>query len=146
MSIDGGLRAMFHKRLSTGDWQAIETGGTGRGIPDSNFCFPGGVEGWVEFKQTSGYKVKVWPEQVAWIERRLRKGGRVFVAVRRRCEAGVRREKVDILHVFRGAAIRGLAHDGLGESVERHRIYTGHGGPANWDWTSVQYALISDTK
>lgn len=129
--IDGGLRKIFHKNLP-GHWQAIETGGVGLGIPDSNFCIDG-VEGWVEFKSTQGFKVRITAEQVSWIERRHRNGGRVFVAVRRKDEE---------LWLFRPLAGRRLLLKGV-DKVEKSLILGNWtGGPSNWDWDEVKKILV----
>lgn len=72
---------MFYKHMPYVHWQSIETGGTGRGIPDLNGCYRG-AEVWVELKVMVGRKVIIHPEQIAWIERRTRAEGRAFVAIR----------------------------------------------------------------
>jgi Holliday junction resolvase len=79
---DDGLRQVFTTHI-VAHWQAIETGGTGKGVPDLNGC-RGGVDVWIEMKRARHWTVpEMKPEQVGWIERRERNGGRVFVAVRR---------------------------------------------------------------
>jgi hypothetical protein len=128
--IDGGLRKLFHKNLP-GHWQAIETGGVGVGIPDSNFCIDK-VEGWVEFKQTEGWKVRIAPHQVAWIERRHRNGGRVFIAVRR---------KKDELWLFRPLAGRRLLMKGLNKVEKSLLVGFWAGGPAEWPWDKIKEIL-----
>lgn len=126
MAIDGGLRKLFHHKIK-GDWQAIETGGVGRGVPDSNFCIDG-VEGWIEFKKTEHWKAVFRPEQVAWIHRRYRNGGNVWMAVRR-----VETE----LWLVRGDWIRELASDGL-KAVEAMKWVDG-----KWDWDHIRRILTS---
>lgn len=131
--MDGKLRKIFHQKLP-GHWQSIETGGTGRGIPDSNFCIKG-VEGWVEFKKADHWKVGIAPHQVAWIERRRRNGGRAFIAVRRAEEE---------LWLLRPTAGRYLLRLGLNKMREAHssQIYgVWLGGPARWDWNMVEEIL-----
>ena len=142
--IDDGLRSIFHKHLPDGTWQAIETGGTGRGIPDSNFCFPPGVEGWVEFKKTDTYRVSsVKPEQVGWIERRIRAGGRVFVGVRRRCQAGPRKPAMDELWLWRGEAIRAIRDQPMSEIDRDLLLLWQAGGPSSWSWASIRTILTA---
>ena len=145
MSIDDGLRKIFHDHLVDAHWQSVETGGTGKGIPDSNYCFPGGLEGWVEYKATEAWSVAgvVKPEQVAWIERRLRMGGRVHVAVRRHCLRGPRREAADELWLFAGSAIRDLKYRPINEVGPALLLYKGNKGPASWDWGMVQEVLTA---
>src|SRR4051812_1390886 len=105
--IDGGLRKLFREHVP-GDWTSIESGSTSGGIPDSNFCIPVArrgylaVEGWIEFKQTKGHAVTLAPAQVGWISRRVRNGGRVWIAVRQQAPAGPRREARDALWLIPG--------------------------------------------
>jgi hypothetical protein len=131
MPVDGGLRKLFHKNLP-GHFQAIETGGVGTGIPDSNFCIEG-VEGWIEFKAADHWRVKISPHQVAWIERRQRNGGRVFIAVRR---------ARDELWLFRAMAGRRLLERRV-DDVERSLLLgTWQEGVASWDWARVKEILV----
>jgi hypothetical protein len=97
------------------------------------------VEGWLENKQTSGWTLDIKPEQVAWAERRRRAGGRIFVAVRRKVEAGPRRgAAVDDLYLFPGDDLRMLFDQGLRrvQPLLLHR-----GGPALWDWRRIRHVL-----
>jgi len=74
-------------------WQRIETS-AGSGVPDLNYCFPDGREGWIElkgtnsisFKRTKGERLKgqlcrvsLRPAQLAWHLDRLAHQGKVFV-------------------------------------------------------------------
>lgn len=153
MSDDGGLRGLFRDNLPRFHWQSVETGMTGRGVPDSNFCAPPGIEGWVEFKQTEEWAVTLRPEQVGWLCRRARAGGRVFVAVRRWPAASRRREAADELWLLAGAAARELLDYGLPGGprcpLDASRLPPGAflsvwpGGPARWDWDAVAVTLTS---
>jgi Holliday junction resolvase len=126
MAIDGGLRTKFHQNC-IGDWQAIETGIIASGVPDSNFCI-NGIEGWIEFKQTSANAVGMRPEQVGWILRRCRAGGRVYIAVRHKHEGGPRKgPPVDRLLLFHGTQAKELKDIGL----KTQHIYEG------WNWKEV---------
>lgn len=120
--VDGGLRQLFRAKLP-GHWQSIETGLTGRGTPDANYCIDG-VEGWVEFKMTKGWAVKMRPEQIGWIFKRTLNGGRVWIAVRR---------KDDELWLVPGSMVRTLASEGLKGLL----VDTWSGGPRLWDWSSI---------
>jgi hypothetical protein len=124
--IDGGLRGIFRKHLKEVDWTSIETGMTGRGVPDSNGCYHGS-EFWIEYKKTTGLKIKLRPEQIVWIDKRVRHGGRVFVAVRRQ------KKKTDELWIFDGGDVVGLARNGLRCSA----LGIWDGGPKHWEWTKV---------
>lgn len=131
--IDGDLRQIFQRFIPDAHWQSIETGSTGRGIPDVNYCFEG-IEGWIEFKATEGWRVDVRPEQVAWIERRGRAGGRVFLAVRR--------AQLE-LWFLRSTAARVLATPKLGlrDLENSHILSTMKGGPSRWPWGWIKRTL-----
>lgn len=84
--------------------QRVETGGTGRGIPDFNACCDG-VEFWVELKVVnSGKKIGLRPEQVGWLVKRSMYGGRCFVLVRT--------PDADIF-LYKGSDAREIADEGL---------------------------------
>lgn len=138
-SIDGGLWPLLKVWLSQWDWQRIETGGTGRGIPDCNGCCAGN-DIWVELKGTSGWSPVIRPEQVAWAERRARNGGRVFLAVRRICEAGPRRESADELWLYRSEGFRSVSIMGLKPNPPALLLT---GGSRNWDWAQVHELFMS---
>jgi len=106
-----------------------------------NYCHDG-TEGWIENKRCEASACEVQPSQVGWIERRIRNGGRVFIAVRRLAKAGKRREARDDLILLRGAAIRDLATSGLVGVPKRFWIFENSGGPAQWDWDQVYHDLI----
>jgi len=140
MTTDGDLRAIFARRILDAHWQSIETGGTGRGIPDSNYCLNSGEEGWVEFKKTTGWALSIQAEQIAWIERRARVGGRVFVAVRRKTAGGPRAGKaVDQLWLLGPEAAR-LRTVGPVLSAGLVRGCW-DGGPARWNWLEIRHLL-----
>lgn len=110
--VDGGLRKLF-KDNAPGFWQAIETGGTGKGIPDSHYLYRG-VAGWVEFKQTDRVDIGLRTEQVGWINRYVRYGGLCHIIVRHKHEGGPRKgPPIDEIVVYDGAAVRDLAIHGL---------------------------------
>ena len=141
---DDGLRRLFKTELEMLQFhcQSVETGGTGQGIPDTNFCCRG-VEGWIEYKATDGHAVTLRPEQIGWIERRVRCGGRVFIAVRRRHEGGARRGlPVDELHLIPGYAARQARLGGLRDpEVLSARLGLWQGGPSKWCWAEVAECL-----
>lgn len=152
MAIDGGLRPIFRDRLRVGfDWTSVETGGTGRGVPDSNCCaqipndFVGGpeyvgVEFWVEYKQTTGWACTLRPEQIGWILRRTMHGGRVFVATRRRTPGGPRSPAADELFIHQGAVVRELRDTGL---LGVPWLFRQDGGPSAWNWDDVRRTLTT---
>jgi hypothetical protein len=79
-------------------------------------------------KKAAGWRVKVSPEQVAWAERRLRHGGRVLVAVRKRTD----------LWIFSGWQLRQLKDERL-DKVPGHAHA---GGPSAWDWYRIAASLL----
>lgn len=141
MTTDGGLRPLFKKHLPPGsDLQPVETWSTGQGVPDLNYCIAG-AEGWVELKGTATNKVIITPQQVAWAERRLRAGGRVFLTVRKQHAGGPRRGAVvDELWLFPGNLTRAVAQHGLNHE-RAPPLYRGAGGPGSWDWQAIAQFL-----
>jgi hypothetical protein len=140
MSDDGNLRALFRTHLrGKCDMQAVETGLIAAGVPDLNYCVQGGFEGWVEMKQTDGYAVTLRPEQVGWISRRCRAGGRVLIAVRRWHDGGPRKgPPVDELWLLKGAYAPDLKTMGLQWAhTDNALLGQWSGGPARWDWSAV---------
>lgn len=140
--IDGGLRKLFIKHLPAVHWQAIETWITGAGgVPDLNGC-KSGVEFWIECKQTKTDRVKLRPEQVGWIEKRMRNGGRCFVAVRQHWPASARKAPCDRLWLLSGLAARPLASgSGLASLTGTFVLGSWHNGPAAWDWPVIGLKL-----
>lgn len=129
--IDGGLSAIFRARLPEAHWQSVETAGTGRGVPDLNYCLRG-AEGWIENKRVKGWRIpSLRPEQVAWAEQRIRAGGRVFLAAR----------KGGSLWLWHGSAARALIDGGDVRRVP-HLVFA-LGGPARWPWVSISAVLRS---
>lgn len=140
--IDGGLRKIFRTHMPDIMWTSIESGSTGSGISDSNFLMKGGTEGWIEYKVTDGWAVTLKPEQIGWIERRVRYGGRVLIAVRRRTKGGPRSPAADELWVMPGGLARQARLGGLRDpAVARVARCLGIGGPARWDWAAARFAI-----
>ena len=134
--IDGGLRKLFRDRITSAMWVSVETGMTAQGVPDANYCFPGGVEGWVEYKQTKAHAVTFRPAQVGWLLRRERFGGRAFVAVRQTW-AGE-----DNLWLLVGTAARELADGATLRSLPASFVRGfWAGGPGKWRLDLVEAEL-----
>lgn len=140
MSTDGGLRQLEMKHIKECHWQSIETWSTGQGVPDMNGCIDG-VEFWIENKMTKGFAVVISPHQISWIERRVRNGGRVFIAVRRLQTPGARREACDELHLFDGRDVRRVAFDGVQPATAPWARLISRDGPARWDWAAFRAIL-----
>lgn len=128
---DGALRALLVRNLPRFHFQSIESGATGLGIPDLEYCCDG-ISGWIETKKSDGWVVDFRPHQVAWIERRERAGGRVFVFVRR---------KGDELYVLPGSAARPLftRRESL-QTIEPIALF--RGGPRRWEWPEIARILV----
>lgn len=138
---DGGLRSLFRQKLPEFHWQSIETGGTGLGVPDSNYCHDS-VDAWIEFKQTEGFAVTLRPEQIGWLVRRAGAGGLVHVAVRRWHDGGERRgDSVDDLWLLAGAAAVTIKKQGLRRDA-RYVVGVWTGGPSRWAWDEVRRHLL----
>lgn len=125
---DGGLRPLFRHNLATYQWTSVETAGTASGVPDSEFCSPYGIQGWIEFKVTKVYYVNIKPLQVAWLMRRCRSGGKAWIAVRRTHKSGA-----DELWFMFGSQAEALFHNGLNGVVAD----CWSGGPSNWNFPEI---------
>lgn len=140
---DGGLRTLFRQKFPDFFFQSIEVGTVGRGVPDSHFLAPGGTAGWIEYKATLTTKVPLRPEQVAWIDRYGRLGGRAFVAVRRAHPGGPRRgDPLDELYVFAAKDVVQLAREGV---LLTPCVARCEGNVRRWDWDKVRAALLTQT-
>ena len=130
---DGNLRALEREYLKGFHLVTIETGFTGPGVPDMNYCYHGS-EGWIENKACKGWQVKIRVEQVGWMLRRQRAGGKCFIFVRRQNASS----NADELYVFNGEQAQDLSEKGINGAKWRHRST---GGPARWDWETVSKIL-----
>jgi len=133
---DNGLRKLFHSKLPKFHWQAMELGVLGTGCPDSNFCLDG-VDGWIEFKYTEDYSVGLRPEQVGWISRRMRSGGRVFVITQRKHDGGPKKgPPCNELWIHEGWDAASLKAHGLLMSPPVYCAFDG-----DWDWEKIRSVL-----
>lgn len=135
MARDGNLRLLLREYLPEGDWVSVETGATAGGVPDSNYCFPGGKEGWVEAKVTSGWKVTLRPSQVGWLDRRSRRGGRCFVFARRISGSA------DELHVIPGRDAVRFSQEAKCSLLGYPTFFRTIGGARHWDWKRLREIL-----
>lgn len=146
---------MFREHIPEAAWTSVETGGTAKGVADSNYLFSVGIEGWIEYKATrgAGMAVTFKPGQAAWLQRRARMGGRSWVAVRRAAPATGLFAAMDELWLVPGAWAIELDHHGLdwvsrrwhemdGWAVHRGRLGgRWAGGVSSWHWGEVERAL-----
>jgi len=134
---DGGLRPLFRGRFKDWQWSSVESAGTVSGIPDSEFCTPNGVQGWIEFKQTHINAVVIKTFQVSWLMKRCRYGGNAWIAVRRTPKSK-KEEGVDDLWLMKGDQAEALFYNGL------DGVYADcwHGGPNGWNWTEIYKILL----
>ena len=140
--MDGDLRGIFRRKVPRFFWTSIETGMTGRGIPDAHYCCVG-VSGWAEFKVTNAFAVNLRPEQVAWLLRYDRCGGTCWIAVRRQVICGPRKGKgADELWLIRGSAAARLKASGLKKMIPADVAGIWGDGPGRWDWVAVEKALL----
>ncbi len=136
---DDGLRDLFKDNLPRVHWQKIELGYGGAGTPDHNGCHESS-EFWVEYKATDAHACPLESEQVGWILRRRRAGGRVFVITRRRHTGGPKLgPPVDELWVHEGDDAAVLRAEGLQAAPV---VLHCEGGPTQWDWTSILDVLL----
>jgi hypothetical protein len=122
---------------------------TSPGVPDAHATAgPPLCEFWVEFKRTSGWTVPLEVEQVGWIKRHVRHGGRAYVAVRRLSAGGPRSPPADELYLLWGGGAAAVRAGGLravvGNPPALPRVLLGSwaGGPAAWDWGTVGGLLV----
>ena len=115
------------------DVQRIETGSTGRGIPDVNVCLEGN-ERWWELKIVKGRKVDLTPEQISWHFRRTRAGGVTWIVARDKVD-GVRKGKYDKIYAWLG-----------GEAIDVKRSGILHPTPYIWGapfkWVEIMDVLL----
>jgi hypothetical protein len=133
---DGGLRTLFRYQFRAWQWSSIETSGTASGVPDSEFCTPTGCQGWVEFKRTLKFSVQFQEFQPAWLERRCRYGGNVWIAVRR-IPIAQKFNGVDELWLMRGDQAIALEENGLCGTFAKKWS----GGPSGWNYEEIANVL-----
>ena len=133
---DGGLRSIFRRNLAQYQWTSVETAGTASGVPDSEYCTPNGIQGWVEFKQTHQFSVVIKPFQVAWLMRRCRYGGNAWIAVRR-VPTAKKYDGVDELWLMSGNQAEVLFHYGL-DGVS---AWCWQGGESCWNFEEIHNIL-----
>ena len=107
-------------------FQRIETGGTGKGIPDVNFCWKG-IEVWIELKIVKGKRILLAPEQVAWMFRRTKVGGRCWIMARDIAD-GPRKGKYDRIYLWSGEHAGEVLENGV--QTDHARVFE---RPYDWD-------------
>jgi hypothetical protein len=137
--MDGRLSKLFQQHFNLWHWQRLETEATGSGIPDLNCCAHG-FEFWLELKATSTWRIEIRPPQHAWINRRIRAGGNVYVAVRRQVVLKRTATKADELYIFCGCKTEALMTQRLCLVLP---IGMWAEGPAAWPWAEVHRAITT---
>lgn len=138
---DGGLRPLLRQHLPMVHWTTVESGAISPGTPDIHGCY-NSVDFWIECKVTARWGVTLRPEQVGWLLRRARAGGRGCVLIRRQCVEGPRRERADQLWLVPGARAAEARAGGL-RSPEACAELLGEGGPALWPWPALLERLAA---
>jgi hypothetical protein len=129
---DQNLRKLFRKNLKKWHWASIETGATESGVADLNGCYCG-VEAWIECKAADAMTVEFELAQCVWIGRRVRSGGRVFVAVRRAMR--------ELWLLDGGVVNRAVAGRLALGTVGGDLIHMSQG---RWDWPAVHRLLCGE--
>jgi hypothetical protein len=133
---DGDLRAIFRAHFPDWHWTAIESG-CSPGVPDSEFCTGDGRAGWIEFKTVGAWAVNLRPQQVLWIEQRIKHNGLVSICVRRRPTVGEFKGR-DELWFIAGRYTRLLIAAGLKATPA---TVLGINGPRSWNWAALEGLL-----
>ena len=128
MSRDGRLAELFRDHLPEWQWSRIETGPVCPGVPDLEYCAPGGITGWIECKKTDGWRVYFTELQPSWLSRRARLGGRVTVAVRRKDKFLYMIQGLEILRLIEEKSLKGF-QPLAGKEVRE------------WDWEAIESNL-----
>lgn len=132
---------MLHSHLRMVHWQTMELGVMGAGCPDTNGCWSG-VDFWIECKHVASEValVPLEPPQIGWILRRMRAGGRVFVATWVEHAGGPRKgEAVSRLVLHEGWDAPVLRTEGLAAVPP---VLVLEGGPGAWDWDALLSVLV----
>ena len=134
---DGGLRPLFFSNLPHVDWTPIESPITG-GVPDANGCF-NGDEFWIEMKATHTAQIRFRPLQPAWLNRRARMGGNVWIAVWHTPTFRPEISNLLLIHGYWAPEVK--SHGMRIDSGIVASLY--QGGPSEWPWRSVLNTLCS---
>jgi len=122
---ENNLWQSLKRNLSKPLWQRIETGGTGRGIPDVFGAFNDSCC-WIELKVAKGNRVLLRPEQVAWLIKFGQTGLPTFILV------GTDKRK---MYLFSG--LDAIIVKDLGLKAEPLLLLT-----APYDWNKLEEALF----
>jgi|TARA_R100001163_G_C5057478_1_gene193991 Holliday junction resolvase len=126
---ENNLWQTFKRNLKEPLWQRIETGGTGRGIPDV-FGVLNGLCCWVELKVARGNKVNLSAEQVAWLIKFGQTGLPTFILV------GTDKRTI---YLFSGMEAREVLDNGL-----KHEPLLKLKAP--YDWSKLQEELFNEDR
>ncbi len=105
MAKEASLWALLKEHLpEEAHFQRIETGGTGKGVPDVNYCHKG-KEIWIELKSIEGLKSTLTPFQIAWIYNRYRSGGNAFILMRK---INTKKKQIKLFSPSQGLSLKEL--------------------------------------
>jgi len=105
MAKEASLWALLKEHLpKEAHFQRIETGGTGKGVPDVNYCYEG-KEVWIELKSIEGLKSTLTPFQIAWIYNRYRSGGNTFILMRK---INTKKKQIKLFSPSQGLSLKEL--------------------------------------
>jgi hypothetical protein len=132
--MDGDLRQLFRSHLPKVFHTSVESGGTGRGIPDSH-CAYNDAAWWVEFKAAKHHKLShpLSPAQIGWHLRYARTGNTSYIAIRRH-----NLKKYDELWL-----VPGKYADHVNDEYRSYHCGFFIGGPAKWDWNEILHIMWS---
>ena len=105
MAKEASLWALLKEHLpKEAHFQRIETGGTGKGVPDVNYCHKG-KEIWIELKSIEGLKSTLTPFQIAWIYNRYQSGGNAFILMRK---INTKKKQIKLFSPSQGLSLKEL--------------------------------------
>ena len=140
---DAGLRKLLRDHMKDYGqwWQAIETGATSAGLPDSHCLGPTGTF-WVESKRALSRtgRIKFEPHQVQWLTKHC-EWVRTFVAVRL-LEGSAEGGETDGIAIYDGRWIGSLLSGGT-DSAPAILRYSGD--VRRWPWEKIARVFAEGT-
>lgn len=136
--MDGDLNSIIRKYVPAKGYEKIHwsrnehgMGGT-EGTPDLNGCC-NSVECWLELKRVIGWRVKMRPLQISWVEQRALCGGRVFIACHKPGYG---------FWLLRPMAARLLVNNAITAVPHELVAVKSLGEPKNWPWSAIRTCVF----